>query len=154
MLHYHRCYNKRFMSITKHRCRECEKIFDAEKSNARFCSSSCRQRDYRRRHAVKFKKQAETIKTQTEVISKITKKFDWWEKEQIRKAKHDAWLDKVLSGIILPSVSKYRAGKFDEYEIKEFTKTANGLGMTLPQYMEDLERRLINAHPDIAKGFE
>ncbi len=61
------------MSITKHRCRECEKIFDAEKSNARFCSSSCRQRDYRRRHAVKFKKQAETIKGQAETIKLHTR---------------------------------------------------------------------------------
>ena len=157
--------------MTRHKnyictCLECGRSFTATRNDAKFDTGACKAKWSREHRKNLIKSQAETIKIQDKILSKVfpalgpevTKEIiqdlSWWEKEKLRKEKYDVWLDKVLSGIIFPSISKYRAGKFSEYEIKEFTKTANEQGMTLSQYMEDLERRLINAHPDIAKQFE
>ena len=43
-------------------CRECRKPFNALRDDARFCSSACKQANYRRRGAVSAKK-VEKIET-------------------------------------------------------------------------------------------
>jgi hypothetical protein len=131
-------------------CIECHKHFIAKKVRTRFCSNICRAKYSRDNRLKLIKSQSKTIKAQEKVI----KKYDWWEKEQKRKVEHDAWLDQVLSGIIMPSISRYKAGTWTEYETKEFTRCAQIQGKTLDEYMRDLEARVPRMHPDIAKQSE
>jgi len=136
------------------KCDECGSPFVASMKNAKFCSGACRARYSREKKEAKYqgviKLQSKAIKAQEKVI----KKYDWWEKEQKRKAEHDVWLDKVLSGIVMPSISRYKAGTWTEYEIKEFSRVAQIQGKTIDEYMKDLEASLLRMHPDIAKQFE
>jgi|SRR5450830_895347 len=67
--------------------------------------------------------------------------------------KDPIWLASILEGIHFPSISKWQTGSLTEAEKKELAMTAKVMGKSVDEYMKDLEKRISNAHPDIAKKF-
>lgn len=142
--------------IKKVKCVICEKVFEASRSDADTCSTACRSKKFRKNRNGKIKSQVKTIKVQEKVINNLNKKIELKADQLVmEKAKTDpSWLAKTLSGIVFPSISRYRAGTLSEAERKEIERTANVMNMSVEEYMKDLEYRLTSATPTIRKLFE
>ena len=143
-------------------CIQCQKHFLSKKRNTKFCSDICKSQDARDRKSKQFKTQAKVIQTQAEIIKVVLPKaVDLKPIPEIRntggsfkKRSDPAWLTSTLDGILFPSVSKWRAGKFNSAEIKEFTRVATEMGLTLDEYMKQIEVRRENSPEAIRKLFE
>ena len=121
-------------------CLECGKSFTATRNDAKFDTGACKAKWSREHRKDLIKSQAVAIKVQNKVISKITQDPDW--------------LDRILSKIVFPSISRYKTGTLTGAEIKELERTARVLGKTKDEYMRELEASVPIMHPDIAKLFE
>jgi hypothetical protein len=143
-------------------CIQCQKHFLSKKRNTKFCSDICKSQDARDRKSKQFKTQAQVIQTQAEIIKVVLpKSVEIKPAPEIRntgssfkKRSDPVWLKSTLDGILFPSVSKWRAGKFNSAEIKEFTRVATEMGLTLDEYMKQIEVRRENSPEAIRKLFE
>ena len=143
-------------------CIQCQKHFLSKKRNTKFCSDICKSQDARDRKSKQFKTQAQVIQTQAEIIKVVLpKSVEIKPAPEIRntgssfkKRSDPVWLKSTLDGILFPSVSKWRAGKFNSAEIKEFTRVAKEMGLTLDEYMRQIEAGKENRPEAIQKMFE
>ena len=143
-------------------CIQCQKHFLSKKRNTKFCSDICKAQEKRDRDKILHQSQAKVIQTQAEIIKVVLPKaVDLKPIPEIRntggsfkKRSDPAWLTSTLDGILFPSVSKWRAGKFNSAEIKEFTRVAKEMGLTLDEYMKQIEVRKENSPEAIRKLFE
>ena len=143
-------------------CIQCQKHFLSKKRNTKFCSDICKSQDARDRKSKQFKTQAQVIQTQAEIIKVVLpKSVEIKPAPEIRntgssfkKRSDPVLLKSTLDGILFPSVSKWRAGKFNSAEIKEFTRVATEMGLTLDEYMKQIEVRRENSPEAIRKLFE
>jgi hypothetical protein len=143
-------------------CIQCQKHFLSKKRNTKFCSDICKAQEKRDRDKILHQSQAKVIQTQAEIIKVVLPKaVDLKPIPEIRNAggsfkkrSDPAWLTSTLDGILFPSVSKWRAGKFNSAEIKEFTRVAKEMGLTLDEYMKQIEVRKENSPEAIRKLFE
>jgi adenine-specific DNA methylase len=143
-------------------CEICHKTYIATRKGSTVCSNVCRAQKSRDKHSIQFKSQAQVIQTQAEIIKVVLPKaVDLKPIPEIRntggsfkKRSDPAWLTSTLDGILFPSVSKWRAGKFNSAEIKEFTRVAKEMGLTLDEYMKEIEVRKENSPEAIRKLFE
>jgi uncharacterized protein YnzC (UPF0291/DUF896 family) len=143
-------------------CIQCQKHFLSKKRNTKFCSDICKAQEKRDRDKILHQSQAKVIRTQAEIIKVVLPKaVDLKPIPDIRntggsfkKRSDPAWLTSTLDGILFPSVSKWRAGKFNSAEITEFTRVAKEMGLTLDEYMKQIEVRKENSPEAIRKLFE
>jgi len=137
-------------------CIQCQKHFLSKKRNTKFCSDICKSQDARDRKSKQFKTQAQVIQTQAEIIKVVLPKSVEIKPagNSFKKRSDPVWLKSTLDGILFPSVSKWRAGKFNSAEIKEFTRVATEMGLTLDEYMKQIEVRRENSPEAIRKLFE
>jgi len=125
------------------------------------CGHKCKPRGLgshmRLKHGIVVKT---VVKDLSDSSEKVQRASDWRNKKQkvidvtLNKANPPAWLEDTLSGIIMPSISKYKAGLLSDRERKELERTALQMGMSVEEYMRDLEQRLQSATPTIRKLFE
>jgi len=146
-------------------CEVCEKTYVATRKGSHFCSNVCRaqyDRDKKSKQLKQFETQAQVIQTQAEIIKVVLpKSVNIKPSPEIRntggsfkKRSDPAWLTSTLDGILFPSVSKWKAGKFNSAEIKEFTRVAKEMGLTLDEYMKQIEAGKENRPEAIQKLFE
>lgn len=146
-------------------CEVCKKTYVATRKGSHFCSNVCRaqyDRDKKSKQLKQFETQAQVIQTQAEIIKVVLPKSVEINPEpeiritgsSFKKRSEPAWLKSTLDGILFPSVSKWRAGKFNSAEIKEFTRVATEMGLTLDEYMKQIEVRRENSPEAIRKLFD
>lgn len=149
-------------------CIQCQKHFFSKKRNTKFCSDICKSQDARDRKSKQFKTQAQVIQTQAEIIKVVLPKsiditpspgrsisgVRYVTGGPFKKRSDPDWLASTLDGILFPSVSKWKAGTFNSAEIKEFTRVAKEMGLTLDEYMKQIEAGNENRPPAIRKYFE
>lgn len=88
----------------------------------------------------------------TQVVSEVTTQVI--EKQRIYTSIHNKKIAPMLTGISMPSISRWKSGSLTEIELKEINRVAKILNKSVELYMSDLEKALPQMPEEIREQFK